>query len=589
MPAAPSTSKGKSTERPPSRDAPTAQSTLQQLKTDIENSPGVVKNATEARNFLIQRQWSLNEQKITWSHLATILLSLVSIQGQWKSLDKLPDAAANTVKAVAFLLEEAVIAQYADQITVQLPSAPNNVETASQLKETLDNINTTIQERMDAFGKTIEDIKAALTPPHTVNNHSQANADYTYRDALMNNQNPALQPPANAYEARLRNRINIDACQVLIEIQTDGENPIRNVDTEDNKSTGKIKIAANHWLANRDVDDPSPPNTIIRSITLCRNKKLLLEANTPAAADWIKQNAPRILNPLIGHPVKTLDRKYPVIARYMPVLFKTNEEGAHKLESSANLPENSISQVSWIKNPERRSRGQQFANVKILCNSAVTANNLILSSGRISHLGSQIQFHKDIKAPGTCNKCQRYGHTLPNCTSANPICAKCAGNHYAHECRSRSTKCTPCGSTEHQTNDETCIERIEREKDIMLRKPELLTPYYITAERWTWGLPSNTPKEIYTDTTHQNRRTYRNNNRQRNNIAGPSRTQASLLDKRFNFGPKQTGANSIPIKPKNTTNIRSPSPARAQVRSPSPQRTNTAETPTSPQPNITPQ
>ena len=82
-----SPSKGKSSKRPPSRNVPSTQLTLQQLKSDVENSPGVVKNASEACNILIQRQWSLAKQKITCSHLATILFSLVSIQGQQKSLD----------------------------------------------------------------------------------------------------------------------------------------------------------------------------------------------------------------------------------------------------------------------------------------------------------------------------------------------------------------------------------------------------------------------------------------------------------------------------------------------------------------------
>ena len=146
MLAALSTSKGKSSERSPSQNATSAQPSLQQLKTDIENSPGVVKNTAEAHNFLFQRQWSLTEQKITCSHMATILLSLVSTQGQWKSMDKVPEAIANTINAVAFLLEEAMVAKYTDQITNQLSPATINDDTSTQLKETLDRFNTNLQE-----------------------------------------------------------------------------------------------------------------------------------------------------------------------------------------------------------------------------------------------------------------------------------------------------------------------------------------------------------------------------------------------------------------------------------------------------------
>ena len=340
---------------------------------------------------------------------------------------------------------------------------------------------------------------------------------------------------------------------------------------------------------NRDGDDPPPTNTIIRAISQCRNKKLLIEANTSTAADWIKLNATRIFKPLIGHPVKTLGRHHPVIARFMPILFQTDEAGTRDLESSANLPENSISQVTWIKNPERRAAGQQVANLKIICNSAETANSLIMGSGRISHLGSQIQFHKDIKAPGTCSKCQEYGHSATNCKSENPACAKCGETHQTSECQTRTTKCTPCGSKKHQTNDVKCPERIAREEAILTKKPELLTPYYITAERWTWGLPSATPTVTSEDAAHQHHRIFKNGNRQRHYDRGHPRRQRTLFNTGFQHGPMITGANNIPINPKKSSNDRPPSPTHTQVRSPSPQRTNTVDSAMMPQPETTPQ
>ena len=59
------------------------------------------------------------------------------------------------------------------------------------------------------------------------------------------------------------------------------------------------------------------------------------------------------------------------------------------------------------------------------------------------------------------------------------------------ECTTGRTKCTPCRSTDHQTNDEKCTERIEHENATIDKKPEALTPYYIMDERWTWGLRDN--------------------------------------------------------------------------------------------------
>src|SRR5258706_12552497 len=190
-------------------------------------------------------------------------------------------------------------------------------------------------------------------------------------------------------------------------VKAQNEDPPSDSAPTDPNSTGKIKIAANNWLANRDSDDPPPPNSIIRVVTQYRNKKLLIETNTRKTAAWLKANAMRVLQPLIGHPIKVLGRLYPVIARFMPVQFQTNAEGTRELDNNAKLPAESISHVMWIKKPERRTPSQHVANAKIYCKSAEVANTLILGSGRISHMGSQLRLHKDIRTPSTFVRCQR--------------------------------------------------------------------------------------------------------------------------------------------------------------------------------------
>jgi hypothetical protein len=215
---------------------------------------------------------------------------------------------------------------------------------------------------METFQKALEEIKATSTSPQMVNSQMATNPEYSYRDALLNNQHPTHLPPMNVHEARLQNRLNIDARQILIEIQSEAISPIGDEDPTNSNSTGKIKIAANHWLANRDGDNPPPPNTIIRAITQCRNKKLLIKANTSTAAEWIKLNATRIFNPLIGHPVKTIGRQYPVIARFVPILFRANEGGTRELESNANLQ----------RMQSTRSRGSRTRNEGLKDNELLT-------------------------------------------------------------------------------------------------------------------------------------------------------------------------------------------------------------------------
>ena len=240
----------------------------------------------------------------------------------------------------------------------------------------------------------------------------------------------------------------------------------------------------------------------------------------------------------------------------MPVQFQPNEDGIRELEISANLPAESISHVTWLKNPAHRSSSQNYANVKIYCRSATDANTLILGSGRISHMGSQLRIHKDIRSPGTCNRCQKYGHFAQDCKEEDSTCAKCGDNHRTTDCATGGTKCTPCGSTEHRTNDENCPERIERENAIINKNPETLTPYYITDERWTGGLPDNSPPGPTTlpEGTQQNRRPYVINTRHGRThprIAGRATQQRTLTSSGFQRKSVQTGTNNIPLGNKN--------------------------------------
>ncbi len=83
------------------------------------------------------------------------------------------------------------------------------------------------------------------------------------------------------------------------------------------------------------------------------------------SSDWLdKTRHSMYLQSTHWSPIKTLGRLYLVIVCFMPVLFQANKEGTCKLELIANLPENSVSQVKWIKNLEHRSNlcGKLYLN-----------------------------------------------------------------------------------------------------------------------------------------------------------------------------------------------------------------------------------
>ena len=489
--------RNKNKERPPSRTnatspQPTTLPTLEQLKATIADSPGIIKNASEARDFLVKRQWILQEQKITIPQMAAVLLNMTATSGSRRTTEKIPESVNNIIKAVAYLLEEATIAEYVDKISNKLTgintancTTQHDTETTAKIDETLNSIKGTIDKHSEAIQKASKVLTEIQETQRGLAEDQKKHQ--TYREALINGHPQPIQA-TTIHEAKIQNRLNISDCQIMIEIQSDKDDIIKDTFPAESNPYGKIKATLNQWLANTDEENPAPRHSNIRAITQYRKNKILIETGSRETAVWIKQNGTQFIQKLLGHPIKILGRLYPVVARFMPVLFSTNEEGVRDLEGSANLPANTISHVTWIKNPDSRKQGQTYANVKIFCKTPETANQLIIEAGRFKHLGSNLRIHKDIKAPSPCNRCQRYGHISADCPETRSTCGKCAEEHRTHECQSSNSKCTPCGSTEHQTNDMHCPQRITRERAILAKNPEALSPYYSDSKNWfTFG------------------------------------------------------------------------------------------------------
>ena len=200
---------------------------LHQLKQAIDNTPSIIKNAEDALYHLTTKQWLVPHQDVTSTQLASILLSLVTSSGQCSTSERISENIANVIKAIAFLIEEAVVTKYAETIASHLagnltlhptlhPTAQINAETTGNVLETLETLNKSIQEQ-------IKHVKNASEKIHKIQNSlPDMNTNASYRDTLINgtHNNLATQsPPANITKAKLQNRINIEACQILIEVQ----------------------------------------------------------------------------------------------------------------------------------------------------------------------------------------------------------------------------------------------------------------------------------------------------------------------------------------------------------------------------------
>ena len=114
-----------------------------------------------------------------------------------------------------------------------------------------------------------------------------------------------------------------------------------------------------------------------------KSNKTLIETTTKETTNWIKCNPPRILEQLLRNPYEILERSYPVVARFVPTLLQTDDEGICELKQAAHIKEGSTTKVTWLKDPKRRTPEQQFTSLNIFCRNAETVNQIKLGNGRV--------------------------------------------------------------------------------------------------------------------------------------------------------------------------------------------------------------
>ena len=240
----------------PSNDAESP--TLAQLKTAMRNGPGVVKSSTDARRYLEGKNYMLTQQGNTITVLTTILLSLVVNIGPRAAGDHILDGAANVIKAVAILMEDAVTATYIEQITeaikkndgIKIVNPPNEdivklLQDNTELLKTISAKHQEAIERTDNMAAKIERLQTGA-----VQGSSQGPLTLLYRDALLSNaRKRPPSTPSTPFEARLRNRMNIKVCQVMVEVQSDHQEPLHTAYPDAGNPIDMLEQAANARLA----------------------------------------------------------------------------------------------------------------------------------------------------------------------------------------------------------------------------------------------------------------------------------------------------------------------------------------------------
>ena len=377
---------------------------LEQIHITMRALVPVIKNATEAKTHLLTKGWIFAGEEISMETLARTLFALVAEQSA-----KLPPTTANPILAVAYLLTECNELQTKTNLTTAI---------TKHLLDSLLHITTDIHTRLENHLQVVNEsnkthlelTKKLLTTQEKLEETTEkvnTNAK-TYSQAAATAPTPhPPQPTTTHAQLQIRNRAEIRQRQVLINfIRTEGmELDNLNEDTLARKALDALNTT---WAAK---SDPKPPLPKLKASILLRTGSLLLELDSPTAANWLKGDQTRdtfLAN--IGNGANIQNRSYQVITQFVPVQFHPEDpDYLRQFESFDNLDPHTILKAEWIK-PIRDPRpNQKVATMRVYYKDTASANKTLSKGASI--LNKHITPKKPKKEPIRCLHCQRFGHS----------------------------------------------------------------------------------------------------------------------------------------------------------------------------------
>jgi len=443
-----------------------------------------IKNAEDAKTFLIGKGWMLPGENTSLDILARTLFSSIVEH-------KITAHPANPILAVAYLitekLEEGIKQHTANIITKHLLDSlvPITAEIQTKLENHLqaitDNIkaHTDITEKLQRTQEKLEETaRQATTNTRT---YSQVTATEQHTPPPI----PAPFTPNVSYsQLQIRNREEIKRRQVLIDFERTTNMNLDAMDeyTLSRKANDSVNTI---WAA---TTEPKPPRPKLKAATLMRNGGLLLELDSSEAVDWLKRDdiRERFLSNM-GSGANIKDRTYQVIVQFVPVNFSPDDDQhIREYEATNGLEPDSVLKAEWIKPVNERKQNQRVATMRVYHRDAMSANK-ILSEGAYV-LGKRTSPKKPKREPIRCLKCQRFGHERRDCRSDSPRCGKCAEMHDTDSCSAQreTYKCINCPGS-HPSYDRDCPAFGEKCHQTDTRRPENNLAFYPTDHSWTWA------------------------------------------------------------------------------------------------------
>ena len=209
------------------------------------------------------------------------------------------------------------------------------------------------------------------------------------------------------------------------------------------------------------TDKDNHPTFYCRSVRKTKGEVVLLEMSSKQGAKWLSNHLNR--TDFIIHfniDAQILEPTYKTKIEFVPVSLEVDNPFHHRdIESASDLPDNTISKITWMHKPTERKPQQKVAHTFLTFNSPEAANKAIGEGLTID--GKKVLAYHTYPEPMRCFRCQGLQkHLINDCPDTEDTCGTCRKHdHCTPQCTESNTDnfySVNCRTHGHTSWDREC-------------------------------------------------------------------------------------------------------------------------------------
>jgi hypothetical protein len=421
-----------------------------------------------------------------------LITALKQIAGELNKWERNKDA-AKAIRAIATIWKEGAYDRAGKAIMERVEQQLK--ETASETEQLQERGKEVLGEIEKAQEKLVAEVSERLASTQAVTQEviqsqarmyagaTTAGGNGTPLASTQGSQNASPRP------SRQLEKMETGERQVLIDFDRNGglrppTTPLKEIEwvTKANLAIDNLFVETSQQ-EERDEEVGEKPR--VTAVNLLRNGGIVLEMDSAESATKIRRLAKDFEAGLgVGWLVK--NRIWTARAKFIPISTNLDSLGfTDRVCADSGLKTDDITEIRWMKAPERRHDTQTVATIIAKFTSPKAINKAIRDGIVIA--GRRFKPELMETEPMRCLNCQLYGHMAADCKNPE-ACANCGHAHRTEKCTVRNEpdryRCVNCKVAGHAAWDRNC-EEFKRRLD-NIRDARTRYKYVVTEEEWTW-------------------------------------------------------------------------------------------------------